>query len=369
MSHDIRTPMNAIIGFTELAERHLDEPERLKGYLANIRVCGNKLLALLNNVLDLARIENNETVIEEAACAVDAGLDSCVLMFRAEADKKDISIEVEKSLPHPFVYADDNAFSEIATNLLSNAVKYTGEGGSITCRFTEEQGERQGWCVVCLEVADNGIGMSDEYQGKIFEAFSRERSATDSGVEGSGLGLGIVKKLVDLMNGAVEVESTIGVGSKFTVRIPCRIASADDVVGQEKSIDAGTSDLVGKRVLLAEDNDLNAEIATELLAEAGLIVERAKDGVTCVDMMEKAPSGYYDVVLMDVQMPVMDGYDATTRIRSLNDPGRSSIPIIAMTANAFVEDRNRAIAAGMNDHVAKPIDIGVLLDAIRKQLS
>lgn len=368
MSHDIRTPMNAIIGFTELAERHLDEPERLRGYLSNIRVCGGKLLSLLNNVLDLARIENDQTVLEEKACKVDGELDSSILMFRSEAEKKDITISVEKDLRFPFVYADERSLSEVGTNLLSNAVKYTENGGSITCRLSDAPSEKEGWCVVELVVSDTGIGMSEEFQSKVFEAFSRERSATDSGVEGSGLGLGIVKKLVDLMGGTIKVESTLGVGSCFTVRIPCRVASSADVAACGKAQDVDVSKLQGKRILLAEDNDLNAEIAIDLLGEAGLVVERAENGAVCVDMLESAPAGYYDVVLMDIQMPVMDGYSAAARIRHLDDAARAGIPIIAMTANAFVEDKNRAVKAGMNDHVPKPINVDVLLSAIVKCL-
>lgn len=368
MSHDIRTPMNAIIGFAELAERHLDEPEKLKGYLGNIRMCGAKLLSLLSNVLDLARIENDETKMEVTACNIAENIDASVLMFSSEAKAQGIALSLKKEIQHPYVYTDDRSLSEIASNLLSNAVKYTAKGGSVTCLLREEPSPKEGWCTMVLSVSDTGIGISEEYREHIFEAFSRERSSTLSGVEGSGLGLGIVKRLVDMFDGEVTVESTLGVGSTFTVSIPCRIASYEDTLAQRAGDGVDTASLKGKHVLLAEDNELNAEIAIELLHEAGLIVDHAKNGVECIDMLEKKPGGYYDVVLMDIQMPAMDGYEAAKKIRRFTDPERSSVPIIAMTANAFVEDRNRAIEAGMNDHVAKPIDMNILLPTIQKHL-
>lgn len=368
ISHDIRTPMNAIIGFAELAERHLNEPEKLKGYLDNIRTCSDRLLGLLSNVLDLARIENDETELEETACSIVESVDASVLMFTSEAEAQGITISVEKELQHPYVYTDERSFSEITSNLLSNAVKYTTRGGSVSCRLSEKAASQDGWCTVVLSVSDTGIGISEEYQGQIFEAFSRERSSTLSGIEGSGLGLGIVKKLVDLLGGKITLESTLGVGSTFTVAIPCRVASYGETIAQRASEEVDTTSLTGKRVLLAEDNELNAEIAIELLSEAGLVVDHAKNGVECIDMLEKRPCDYYDMVLMDIQMPAMDGYEAATKIRRFSDPVRSSVPIIAMTANAFVEDRNRAIESGMDDHVAKPINMNILLPTIQKHL-
>lgn len=370
MSHDIRTPMNAIIGYVELARRHLDEPQKLNEYMDNISSCGQKLLSMLNNVLDLARIENNKAVIEETIENIGDTVSSCIAMFRDAAEKKNQTIAYKQDLPEPYVYVDSVRLSEIVMNILSNAVKYTGNGGSIEVSVRQEKKD-DGWCNTVVSVVDTGIGMSEEFQQHIFEEFARERSSTVSGVDGAGLGMGIVKRLVDLMGGKITVQSRIGVGSTFTVSIPCRISSKEEA--QAKRADADTvidkGALVGKRILLTEDNDLNAEIATELLTEEGLEVERASDGVECIEMLEKSPDEYYDLILMDVQMPIMNGYDTAANIRRMDNRRKSDIPIIAMTANAFSEDRERALQAGMNDHIAKPIDMNVVVPAILAQLN
>ena len=368
MSHDIRTPMNAIIGYADLASRHLDDPAKLKKYMENIQVCGQNLLMLLNNVLDLARIENDKTEMEYSVSDVEKDFRNCIAMFRNQADSKRQTLMVTTQLQYPYIYADIPHLTEVCTNLVSNAVKYTGAGGTIRCDVTQKPGEKEGWCDTVVTVADNGIGMSQEFQKHIFEPFERERTSTVSKVEGSGIGMGIVKKLVGLMNGTVEVESKIGAGSTFTVTIPCRIASEEEAQAKREINPSDKKCLCGTRILLTEDNDLNAEIATELLQEEGCTVDRAKDGVECVDMLEKAADGMYQIILMDVQMPVMNGYDAARKIRRLDDPQKANIPIIAMTANAFSEDRQMALDVGMNDHVAKPINMNVLVPTLRKYL-
>ena len=368
MSHDIRTPMNAIIGYADLASRHLDDPAKLKNYMENIQVCGQNLLMLLNNVLDLARIENDKTEMEYSVSDIEKDFRNCVAMFRNQADSKGQTLMVTTQLQYPYIYADIPHLTEICTNLVSNAVKYTGAGGTIRCNVTQKPGKKEDWCDTVITVADNGIGMSQEFQKHIFEPFERERTSTVSKVEGSGIGMGIVKKLVGLMGGTVEVESRIGVGSTFTVTIPCRIASEDETQAKRETNPSDQKCLCGTRILLTEDNDLNAEIAVELLQEEGCTVDRAKDGVECVDMLEKAANGTYQLILMDIQMPVMNGYDAARKIRGLDDPQKANIPIIAMTANAFTEDRQVALDAGMNDHIAKPINMNVLVPTLRKYL-
>lgn len=368
MSHDIRTPMNAIIGYADLASRHLDDPAKLEKYMENIQVCGQNLLMLLNNVLDLARIENDKTEIEYSVSDVEKDFRNCIAMFQNQADSKGQTLTVTAQLQHPYVYADIPHLTEVCTNLVSNAVKYTGACGTIHCDITQKPGKKEGWCDTVITVADNGIGMSQEFQKHIFEPFERERTSTVSKVEGSGIGMGIVKKLVGLMGGTVEVESKIGVGSTFTVTIPCRIASQEETQAKRETGSSDQKSLSGTKILLAEDNDLNAEIAVELLQEEGCTVDRAKDGVECVDMLEKAANGTYQLILMDIQMPVMNGYDAAKKIRRMDDLPKADIPIIAMTANAFSEDKQAALDAGMNDHISKPINRNVLVPTIQKYL-
>ena len=368
MSHDIRTPMNAIIGYADLASRHLDDSAKLEKYMENILVCGQNLLMLLNNVLDLARIENDKTEIEYTVSDVEKDFRNCIAMFQNQADSKGQTLTVTTHLLYPYAYVDIPHLTEICTNLVSNAVKYTGACGMIHCDVTQKPGEKEGWCDTVITVDDNGIGMSQEFLEHIFEPFERERTSTVSKVEGSGIGMGIVKKLVGLMGGTVEVESKIGVGSTFTVTIPCRIASQEETQAKRETAPSGKKSLRGVKILLTEDNDLNAEIAAELLQEEGCTVDRAKDGVECLDMLEKAANGTYQLILMDIQMPVMNGYDTAKKIRRMEDSPKADIPIIAMTANAFSEDRQAALDAGMNDHIAKPIDMNVLVPTILKYL-
>ena len=361
MSHDIRTPMNAIIGYANLASRHIDDPERLKRYMNNIQACGQNLLSLLNDVLDLARIENNKTEMEYVISDIGADFETWVMMFLNQAEEKKQTITKTKHLLYPYVYVDVSHVSEIFINIISNAIKYTNTGGVINCDISQAPGKKNGWCDVIITVKDNGIGMSEQFLKHIFEPFERERNSTISRIEGSGIGMGIVKRLVELMDGSVNVQSKIGEGSTFTVTIPCKIASKEESTAKR---DKGTHDkasLVGARILVVEDNDINAEIATELLEEEGCIIERACNGVECFDMLEKADDSHYAMILMDIQMPVMNGYDSTTKIRRMKNQSKAQIPIIAMTANAFTEDKQMALDVGMNDHVSKPIDMNILV--------
>ena len=364
MSHDIRTPMNAIIGYAELGEKHLKEPTILEDYFEKILLCGKKMLHLIDNILELARIENNQATLDETITDVSKNFDLCIDMFRKPIEEKHQTLKVNKNIRYPYLHMDDARSSEITINILSNAVKYTGEGGNISCTLNQYPGEKEGWSVLELIIADNGIGMSEEFQKHIFESFSRERSSTVSGIEGTGLGMGIVKNLVDLMHGTIEVKSKLGEGSTFTVRIPCRISSREET--EPTAFDeTAAQTLSGCRILLAEDNDLNAEIAETVLVEAGIEVKRVEDGLQCIEELKKMPENYYDVILMDVQMPNMDGYTATQRIRDLDD-SRAEIPIIAMTANAYDEDRRKAQEAGMDGFLAKPLDVDEMMRLLGK---
>ena len=368
MSHDIRTPMNAIIGYAELASRHVNDTEKLGRYLKKIQVCGKELLSLLNNVLNLARIENNKIETEYTVSNVRETFENCVTMFQQQAESKNQTLSMTEQILYPYVYMDAPHVSEICLNIISNAIKYTNAGGTISCHIAQMPSEKENWCNLVITVTDNGIGMSEEFQKHIFEAFERENNTTLSHVEGSGIGMDITKKLVDLMDGTIEVKSKQGEGSAFTVTIPCRKASEDDFLVKKNNTLRDKNCLSGVRILLVEDNEINREIATELLTEEGCIVETANDGVACIDRIEKADADYYRMVLMDIQMPVMNGYDATLAIRKLKDVEKAGIPIIAMTANAFAEDVNKALSVGMNDHVAKPIDMNVLVPTMMKYL-
>ena len=357
MSHDIRTPMNAIIGYAELASRHLQETDKLGRYLEEIQICGKELLSMLGNVLDLARIENNKVEMEYTVSNVHECFENCVIMFQQQAESKNQTLSLTEQIMYPYVYMDVPHMSEICLNIISNAIKYTNTGGRISCNVVQKSCEKEDWC-----------NMSEEFQKRIFETFERERNTTSSHIEGSGIGMGITKKLVELMDGTIEVKSKQGKGSTFTVTIPCRKASEADSLVKKNSNLCEKKCLNGVRILLVEDNEINTEIATELLTEEGCIVENANDGVACVDMIEKADADYYKMILMDIQMPIMNGYDATLTIRKMRDKKKASIPIIAMTANAFAEDTQKALSVGMNDHVAKPVDMNILVPTMMKYL-
>ena len=368
MSHDIRTPMNAIIGYAELASRHLQETDKLGRYLEEIQICGKELLSMLGNVLDLARIENNKVEMEYTVSNVHECFENCVIMFQQQAESKNQTISLTEQIMYPYVYMDEPHLSEVCLNIISNAIKYTNTGGWISCNVVQKSCEKEDWCNMIISITDNGIGMSEEFQKRVFETFERERNTTSSHIEGSGIGMGIVKKLVDLMGGTIEVESKLGEGSTFTVTIPCKKASKEEALEKKNQNPRSKKSLKGVRVLLVEDNEINAEIATELLKEEGCIVEVATDGVACISMIEKADADYYKMILMDIQMPVMNGFDTTLTIRKMKDDKKAMIPIIAMTANAFAEDRQKALSVGMNDHVAKPVDMNILAPTMMKYL-
>lgn len=368
MSHDIRTPMNAILGFSGLMRERLTDPELLH-YQEMIDESGKLLLSIINNVLDMARIESGKVELDENCNATGDVIGSVCKVFAAEANKKNIQLVHITKVKQRYILCDITKIQEIFTNLISNAIKYTPNGGKITVTTTELPGDEPGYVQVKTVVEDNGIGMSQEFLPHIFESFSRERNTTSGKVLGTGLGMQIVKRLVELMQGTIEVSSELGKGSRFTVTIPHKIA---DEKYYEKAVlqkpEEAQMDLSGKRVLLAEDNELNAEIAIAILNEAGLQVERAEDGIICVNKLEQNPAGTYDLILMDIQMPNMDGYQATQIIRQLPEKEKSSIPILAMTANAFEEDRKHALEAGMTGHIAKPIDVEILMKTLAEIL-
>lgn len=363
MSHDIRTPINAIIGFTELAETYEDDLKKRKECIDNVKLASRQLLNILNDVLEMARIESGTMTIETDVEDTVVFHDSWMAMFDAEFKKKKLIIREEFGVNSRYLYMDWTHLSEIFMNIISNAIKYTPEGGIITVKSRELPGRYSEECIIETVFEDTGIGMSQEFVDRAFEEFSRERNTTLSGIQGTGLGLAIVKHIVDLMEGTIVIESAIGEGTRVTLRTPHKIGSKDQI-SPHFELKNEIKALKGKRILLAEDNDINAEIAMEILRKVGMIVDRAEDGVICIDMLKKAPVGTYDAILMDIQMPNMDGYRATHEIRSMAQKSKASIPILAMTANAFKEDAQRAIASGMNGHIAKPIDLNRLMNML-----
>ena len=367
MSHDLRTPMNAIIGYADLMERHWGEKEASEDYLRKLKEAGSFLLDLIGNILEVARIESGKETLSETMWDLRNLDETLDILLDKNISKKKLTLKRDIEIQHTNVYCDVLKIREITMNLLSNAVKYTPAGGQITLRMKEYPCEKDGYALYQTVVEDTGIGISEEYIPHLFEAFTREKSSSESGIIGTGLGLRIVKKFVDLMNGNISVESVPGKGTKFTVTIPFRIVSENDSINNIDSIVETQEEveftLKGMRILLAEDNVLNAEIATTFLKDADAIVELASDGEKAVSMLQKAPTGYYDLILMDIQMPNMNGYEAAKCIRALPDK-RSEIPIIAMTANAFDEDRRMAFASGMNGYVTKPIKIEELIKTI-----
>ena len=356
MSHDIRTPMNALLGYSELIKRELTDP-KLLDYQEKMEQSGNLLLSIINNVLDMARIESGKVELDEDYVKIRDIYQGIYKIFQAEAEKKCIHLKMEYDVKHEHVICDETKNKEIFLNLISNAVKYTASGGRVTIRITELDCDRKDYVRIRTQVIDTGIGMSEEFLPSLFEAFARERNTTDGKIAGTGLGMPIIKKYIDMMYGTIEVESKQGEGSKFTVTLEYRIADKSYYErATEKFSDIDETRISGKHILLAEDNDLNAEIAEFILEDMGLIVDRVEDGVQCVSRIEQKPAGTYDLILMDIQMPNMDGYRATEMIRGLSDKDKATIPIIAMTANAFEEDRKKALAKGMNGHIAKPVD-------------
>ena len=369
MSHDIRTPMNVILGYAQLMENELngkDIPEALE-HLEKLQQSGNLLLSIINNVLDMARIESGRMEIDENYCRIEDVWKSLFAVFDEKARKKNISLHYTMNVEHEHVLTDVTKVKEILVNILSNAIKYTPAGGSVMVYVDELPCDESGYMIVRIRISDTGIGMSQDYLTKIFEAFTREKNTTKSKIAGTGLGMSIVKNYVDLLGGTIDVESELGKGSTFTVTLKHRIA--DERYYVKKHIEepgTGNEILEGRNILLAEDNDLNAEIAEAILERAGLRIERVENGIQCVNRILKMPAGTYDMIFMDIQMPEMDGYKATQAIRNLPDKDKACIPIIAMTANAFAEDKKKTMEAGMNAHLSKPLNVPELMDTIRK---
>ena len=369
MSHDIRTPMNALLGYNQLMKKELTDPKLLH-YQKAIENSGNLLLAIINNVLDMARIESGRVELDESYARIDQTMDEVKSVFEPQADKKGLNLVFETQVEHPYVLCDITKTKQILVNLISNAVKYTPAGGTVTVAVQEFPCEQENSVKIQIEVCDTGIGMSKEFLPTLFDSFSRERNTTVGKVAGTGLGMAIVKKYVDLMGGSIDVKSELGEGTVFTLILTQKKAD-ENYYGQKASkTDAADMEisLRGKHILLAEDNELNAEIAIAILEETGLIIEWVEDGVQCVNQIEQMPAGTYDMILMDIQMPNMDGYEATKCIRHLQDIKKAQIPIIAMTANAFQEDAEKCIAVGMNAHLAKPLDIEKVEQTICKQV-
>ena len=372
MSHDIRTPMNAILGYAQLMKDELkgkDLPETSE-HLKKLQQSGSLLLSIINNVLDMAQIESGKMEIDENYARIEDIRQTLFEIFEDEAKKKNLELHYTINIEHEHILTDITKVKEIFVNILSNAIKYTPSGGSVMLNIDELACDEPGYMIVRTSVSDTGIGMSRDYLTKIFDAFTRERNTTKSKITGSGLGMSIVKKYVDLLGGTIDVESELGKGSTFTVTLKHRIADESYYEKtQTENSETCSEILEGKNILLAEDNDLNAEIAEVILERAGLKIERVEDGIQCVNRIMKMPAGTYDMILMDIQMPQMDGYKATRVIRRLPDKDKACIPIIAMTANAFEEDKRKAIAAGMNGHIAKPIQVDKLLSTLKTILT
>ena len=371
MSHDIRTPMNAILGYAQLMEEELKEKDlpETSDHLEKLQQSGNLLLSIINNVLDMARIESGKMEIDENYGRIEDIRQTLFEIFGDEAKKKNIALHYTINVEHEHILTDTTKVKEIFVNILSNAIKYTLSGGSVMINIDELVCDESGYMMVRTRVSDTGIGMSQDYLTKIFDAFTRERNTTKSKITGSGLGMSIVKRYVDLLGGTIDVESEPGKGSTFTVTLKHRIADESYYVKKhDEGAGPASKILEGRNILLAEDNDLNAEIAEAILERAGLKTERVEDGIQCVNKITKMPVGTYDMILMDIQMPRMDGYKATQAIRHLPDKDKACIPIVAMTANAFEEDKRDAVAAGMNGHIAKPIQIDKLLSMLAEVL-
>ena len=369
MSHDIRTPMNAIIGFNHMALKHIDHPELMKGYLEKVDLSSQHLLSIINDVLDMARIESGKVAIMEKCVRItDAATDLSDIVAQSVKDKQLSFVTDFSQLRHDYVYADELRVNRVLMNIANNAVKYTGAGGTVCYTIVEGEPSAEGYASYDFIISDTGIGMSEEYLSHIYEAFSRETTSTVSGIQGTGLGMAITRELVEMMHGTIRIDSRVGVGTTVTVHFDFRLA---DEAAMEKETEElpDASALAGKRILLTEDNDLNREIAKDILEEYDFIVEEANDGTVAVEKFRNSADGFYDCILMDVQMPIMDGYQASRAIRALGTDYAKRIPIIAMTANAFAEDKQDALDAGMVAHLAKPIDIGSLLKTLSACLS
>ena len=368
MSHDIRTPMNAILGYSQLMKKELTNP-KLVHYQEMIEQSSQLLLSIINNVLDMARVESGKMELDENYEVVGNITQLVCGAFAAEALKKNIELNKIVNVEHKHIITDSTKMQEILSNLISNAIKYTSAGGKVTIDTRELPYDKEGYTLIQTKVSDTGIGMSEEFLPSLFELFTRERNTTLSKIPGTGLGMAIVKNLVDLMNGSIEVESELGKGSTFTITIPHKIANKDYTNRNIESSNEFDIDFKGKRILLAEDNELNAEITTTILSEMGFEVKAVEDGILCVNEMQHQPANTYDLILMDIQIPNMDGYKATHCIRHLSQPEKANIPIIAMSANAFEEDKKKAFDVKMNDYITKPIDFQKMEEVLKHILS
>lgn len=367
MSHDIRTPINAIVGYSQLMKKELTNP-KLVHYQEMIEQSSKLLLSIINNVLDMARVESGKMELDENYNVVGNILQIVCDAFEGEATRKNIEITRNISVKHKHVMVDATKMQEILSNLISNAIKYTPEDGHVSIDIQELECEREGYVLFQTKVSDTGIGMSEDFLPSLFELFARERNTTISKIPGTGLGMAIVKNFVDLMDGSIEVESELGEGSTFTITIPHKIADKDYTNRNIESSNVSDIDFKGKRILLAEDNKLNAEITTTILSEMGFEVKAVEDGILCVNEMQHQPANTYDLILMDIQMPNMDGYKATHCIRHLSQPEKANIPIIAMSANAFEEDKKKAFDVKMNDYITKPIDFQKMEEVLKNIL-
>ena len=367
MSHDIRTPMNAIVGYSQLMKKELSNP-KLVHYQEMIEQSSKLLLSIINNVLDMARVESGKMELDENYEVVGNITQLVCGAFAAEASRKNIELNKIVNVEHKHIIVDSTKMQEILSNLISNAIKYTSAGGKVTIDTKELPYDKEGYVLIQTKVSDTGIGMSEEFLPSLFELFTRERNTTLSKIPGTGLGMAIVKNLVDLMNGSIEVESELGKGSTFTITIPHKIANRDYTNRNIESSNEFDIDFKGKRILLAEDNELNAEITTTILSEMGFEVKAVEDGILCVNEMQHQPANTYDLILMDIQMPNMDGYKATDCIRHLSQPEKANIPIIAMSANAFEEDKKKAFDVKMNDYITKPIDFQKMEEVLKNIL-
>ena len=365
MSHDIRTPMNAIVGFSGLLEKNLQNEKKAKEYLGKIQSSSNLLLRIINQVLEMARIESGTAVLQLKAEDMDALFHRVNTVFEEDVRKKNLQYQVVLDVRHHYAVCDETKLQEIMLNIISNAIKYTPEGHSIHVEIHESVSENPSKVRYIFSCEDTGIGMSEEYLPHIYEEFSREHTTTENKVPGTGLGLPIIKSMIELMGGSIQVESRLGIGTKFTVDLSFDIASKEEVYGSQDTIKSSAIHTIkGKRILLVEDNELNAEIAKTVLEDVGALITRAENGQQAVELFKEKPAGTFDAILMDLMMPVMDGYTATRKIRSLEHSDAKTIPIIAMTANAFQEDAEKCIAVGMNAHLAKPLDIEKMMITI-----
>lgn len=365
MSHDIRTPMNAIIGFCNLAKKNLDNKDKCQEYLDKISTSSEHLLSLINDVLDMNRIESGKVQLIEEECQLSGIIDDIDTIMRTEAMERKIHFSVKQNIKDDRVICDSLRIKQILLNCASNALKFTKKDGKVKISVSQRDNAPKGYGCYRFEISDTGIGMSEEFIKKIYDPFSRDERTYVHQIQGTGLGMAITKNLVDMMNGSIDIDSKLGKGTKFIITLVLKLEKNNKAIGNEKD-ETVEFDMTGKRLLLVEDNMLNREIAVELLEEAGMIVETAENGEIALNMVKHSTPYYYDAVLMDIQMPVMNGYEATRAIRKLDRVDTDNMVIIAMTANAFDEDRIKAIEAGMNEHVAKPVDVKILMNVLGK---